>query len=199
MAEVAVRHTVGARAAVAAALPTRAQVVLGPRVEAPRRREQELPPRPTDCRTTGKTCWWAGSRRRTAYTRSCEKLPSSSCAALKYAAGRAEHTRFAGFADISSVSRTRRFAGASWARTTPEPRRSEFFARSKAEQRQPESLGQLAEVRQISGLFRLECGRLCPTGHASSRAGRAARHRARRPRAARCAANSARTCARRRC
>jgi len=34
--------------------------------------------RPTDCRRTGKTCWWAGSRRRTACTRSCEKLPSSS-------------------------------------------------------------------------------------------------------------------------
>ena len=43
--------------------------------------------RPRDCRRTGKTCWWAGSRRRTACTRSCEKLPSSSygaqtCASL---------------------------------------------------------------------------------------------------------------------
>jgi hypothetical protein len=38
--------------------------------------------RPMDCRKTGKTCWWAGSRRRTACTRSCEKLPSSSYGAL---------------------------------------------------------------------------------------------------------------------
>lgn len=29
-------------------------------------------PRRADCRRTGKTCWWAGSTRRTACTRSCE-------------------------------------------------------------------------------------------------------------------------------
>lgn len=43
---------------------------------------QAEPLRPMDCRKTGKTCWWAGSRRRTACTRSCEKLPSSSYGAL---------------------------------------------------------------------------------------------------------------------
>lgn len=51
--------------------------------------------RPMDCRKTGKTCWWAGSRRRTACTRSCKKLPSSSYgrADLREPCVR-EHTRF---------------------------------------------------------------------------------------------------------
>jgi len=43
--------------------------------EGRRVRQGELPRRPMGCRRTGKTCWWAGSMRRTACTRSCEKLP----------------------------------------------------------------------------------------------------------------------------
>jgi len=59
-----------------------------------RSRAGELPQRPKGCRKKGKTCWWAGSTRRTAYTRSCEKLPSSSCAPHTCAAKRRQHTRF---------------------------------------------------------------------------------------------------------
>ena len=62
--------------------------------EARRDQEGELPRRPTGYRRTDKTCWWAGSTRRTACTRSCEKLPSSGCAALTCATKRREHTRF---------------------------------------------------------------------------------------------------------
>ncbi len=69
--------------------------------------------------------------------------------------------------------------------------------RSLGEQRRRRPNGR--DAVELSGLFRLGCGRLCPTSRASSTAGRAARRRARRPRAARYAANSAGTCAPRRC
>lgn len=63
--------------------PTQAQVVAVAVVERGERRAQAAALlRPMDCRKTDKTCWWAGSTRRTACTRSCEKLPSSSYAAL---------------------------------------------------------------------------------------------------------------------
>jgi len=83
-----------------AELPKPAQAVLAGRVARLARagdcrsRAGELPQRPKGCRKTGKTCWWAGSTRRTAYTRSCEKLPSSSCAPHTCAAKRRQHTRF---------------------------------------------------------------------------------------------------------
>ena len=87
-ARAAARRSAGWGAPPARALPTRE------RAGAAAAREGELPRRLTGCRKTGKTCWWAGSRRRTACTRSCEKLPSSSDASLTCVGTRREHTRF---------------------------------------------------------------------------------------------------------
>ena len=92
------RNAVGRAQARRAESPTRrpgeAALVAPRRAEARRTQAGELPQRPKDYRKIGKTCWWAGSTRRTACTRSCEKLPSSSCAPLTCAAKRREHTRF---------------------------------------------------------------------------------------------------------
>ena len=83
------------RELLAAAAPKRERAALAEAEREQRpEREGELPRRLTGCRRTDKICWWAGSRRRTACTRSCEKLPSSSYAALTCAAKRGEHTRF---------------------------------------------------------------------------------------------------------
>lgn len=60
----------------AAELPKRvrgpAPVAVTAAREERRDRAEGLPRRPMGCRRTGKTCWWADSRRHTACTRSCE-------------------------------------------------------------------------------------------------------------------------------
>jgi X-X-X-Leu-X-X-Gly heptad repeat protein len=100
VARLAIARAVAARrtaAEPAATVPKPARVgaaAAAARGEARRDREGALPRRPKGCRRTGKTCWWAGSRRRTACTRSCEKLPSSSYAPLTCVAKRREHTCF---------------------------------------------------------------------------------------------------------
>jgi len=74
-AELAVARTAAGRAPVV--VPKQAPAALE-RAGERRKPAEELPRRPADCRKTGRICWWAGSSRRTACTRSCEKLPSSS-------------------------------------------------------------------------------------------------------------------------
>ena len=82
----AVPRTVAGQLVEEALRPKLAQVVAVAVVAREGRREQAAALlRPMDCRKTDRICWWAGSRRRTACTRSCEKLPSSSYAALAYA------------------------------------------------------------------------------------------------------------------
>ena len=118
-AAVVARVAAGARRMVAAAvaLPMPA---LAPVVAAELEQAAQLP-RPRGCRKTGKTCCRAGSRRRTAYTRSCEKLPSSSYAAPTCTAKRREHTRFGAFADISAATKAADFGHWLHFAATPRP------------------------------------------------------------------------------
>jgi len=73
------RRRTQAEPGAAAAVPKRPEAGVAAAAERAARRGQEgeLPRRPMGYRRTDKTCWWAGSTRRTACTRSCEKLPSS--------------------------------------------------------------------------------------------------------------------------
>src|SRR5882724_9651076 len=76
----AVGRTAAGQAPVAVPMPVPAaaqppEVAARERAGERRRPAEELPRRPAECRNTSRICWWAGSSRRTACTRSCEKLP----------------------------------------------------------------------------------------------------------------------------
>src|SRR6185369_4415829 len=132
---------------------------------------------PTDCRKTGKTCWWAGSRRRTACTRSCEKLPSSSYGALTCASLAPgsipvllRHYAVKGGRTGSETIRAAYLSGApdkqNGAEFTIQPRFCWRLQRASTEMSH-----RWAVTGNFSGLSRLGCGRPCPTDHASNRGG----------------------------